>query len=86
MQDFVEDSNMDFVATPDPGSTRLADPNRNPEDARLILFIYSLFHFLFQKCHGPNPRLDPKGRSEPELGLLRRFHLSYQTFIYVTSF
>ena len=66
------------VATPEPGPTRLAGPNRNPGDARLILFIYILLHFIFQKCHDPNPRLDPKGGSEPEPGLLRCFQLSYQ--------
>ena len=46
------------VATPEPGSTRLASPNRNPGDARLILFIYILLRFLFQKCRNPNPRPD----------------------------
>ena len=55
------------VVTPEPGSTRMASPNRNPGDARL---------FLFQKCRDPNPWLDPNGGSEPEPGLLRCFHLS----------
>ena len=68
------------VTTPEPDPTRLglADPNRNPGDARLILFFYLHFYFVFfffQKCRDPNPRLDLKGRSEPEPGLLRHFFL-----------
>ena len=31
------------------------------------------FHFIFQKCHDPNPWPDLNGRSEPELGLFRPF-------------
>ena len=34
---------------PEPGPTRMASPNLNPGDARLILFIYILLRFLFQK-------------------------------------
>ena len=74
---------MYIVATPEPGSTRLTDPNRNPEDARLILFIYILLRLLFQKCRDPNPRLDPVGGSEPEPGLLQRFQLSYQNIFFM---
>ena len=37
------------VATPEPCPTRLADPNRNPGEARLILFIHILLRFLFFK-------------------------------------
>ena len=70
------------VATPGPGPTRLASPNRNPGDAHLILFICILLRFLFQKCRDPNPRPDLNGRSEPESGLLRRFYLSYQKHFY----
>ena len=44
------------AATPEPGPTRLADPDRIPSDARLILFIYFFYlNFLFQKCRDPNP-------------------------------
>ena len=36
------------VATPEPGPTRLAGLNRNPGDARLILFLFIfLLNFLF---------------------------------------
>ena len=42
-----------------------------------------LLNFLFQKCHNPNPRLDPKGGSEPEPGLLRRFQLCYQNIFFM---
>ena len=68
-------------------STRpgLVDPNRNPRDACLILLFYILLSFLFQKCRDLNPWLDPKGGSEPEPGLLRCFHLSYQN-IYLCHF
>ena len=71
------------VATPEPCPTRLASPNRNPGDARLILFIYILLRFFFQKCRDLNPRLDPKGGSEPEPGLLRHFQLSYQNIFFM---
>ena len=72
----------DIVATPKPGPTRLASPNRNPGDARFIYFYFSvLLNFLFQNCRDPNPQLDPKGGSEPEPGLLRHFQLSYQNVL-----
>ena len=58
------------VATPELGPTRMASPNRNLGTLGLFLFIYILFRFFFQKCCDPNPRLDPNGGSEPELGLL----------------
>ena len=73
----------DSVMTLEPGQTRLVSPNRNPGDARLILFIYILFRFLFQKCRDPNPWLDPKGGSEPEPGLLRCFQLCYQNIFFM---
>ena len=73
------------VATPKSHPTRLANPNRNPGDACLIHSFYILLSFLFQKCRDPNLRLDPKDGSEPEPGLLRRFHLSYQN-IYLCHF
>ena len=67
------------VATPEPGPTRLANPNRNLGDARFYFFLFSvLLNFCFQKCRDPNPRLDPVGGSKPEPGLLRHFQLSYQ--------
>ena len=74
---------MKPVATPEPCPTRMASPNRNPEDARLILFIFHVIKFYFQKCRDPNPWPDPKGGSEPEPGLLRRFHLSYQNILLI---
>ena len=58
------------IATPEPGPTRLASLNRNPEDAHLFLFIYILLRFLFQKCRDPNLRHEPNGEFEPEPGLL----------------
>ena len=73
----------ELVATPEPGPTRFVGPNRNPRNTHLILFIYILLRFLFQKCRDPNPRLDPKGGSEPDPGLLRRFQLSYQNIFLI---
>ena len=61
----------------------MASPNRNPGDARLIPFIFRVIKFSFQKCRDPNPRPDPNGGSEPEPGLLRRFHLSYQNILLI---
>ena len=63
--------------------TQLANPNRNPGDARLI-FFYMLLSFLFQKCRDPNPRLDLKGGSEPEPGLLRRFHFTLSKDLFMS--
>ena len=40
---FADDYVATDVATPEPGPTRLASPNRNPGDARLK----SLFKYLF---------------------------------------
>ena len=40
------------VATPEPGQTRMASPNRNPVDTRLILFILQLITFSFSKVSG----------------------------------
>ena len=65
------------VAIPEPCPTRLANPNRNPRDARFYFFLFFvLLNFCFQKCHDPKPRLDPVGGSKPEPGLLRHFQLS----------
>ena len=77
----------DTVVTTEPGPTRLASPNQNLEDPRFYFFLFSvLLRFLFQKCHDPNPWLDPNGRSEPEPGLLRRFYLSnHKHFFYSFS-
>ena len=75
----------DSVATPKPDPTRKASPNRNPGTLGLFLLVIVLFNFYFQKCRGPNPRPDPNGGSEPEPGLIRRFHLSYQN-IFINSF
>ena len=61
----------------------MASPNQNPGDARLILFIFRIIKFSFQKCRDPNPRLHPNDGSEPEPGLLRRFHLSYQNILLI---
>ena len=72
------------VATPEPGPTRLASPNRNPGDARFYFFLFSvLLIFFFKSCRYPNPWPDPNGGSEPEPGLLRRFHLSYQNILLI---
>ena len=35
------------VATPELGSTRLADPNRNPGTLGLFLFIFHVIKFFF---------------------------------------
>ena len=71
------------VATPKPGLTQMASPNRNPGTPCLILLFYVLLNFLFQNCRNPNPRPDPNDESEPEPGLLRRFHLSYQNILLI---
>ena len=71
------------VATPKPSPTRMASPNRNSGTLGLFLLFSVLLNFLFQKCRDPNPRPDPNGGSEPELGLLRRFHLSYQNVLLI---
>ena len=55
---YKNESQASTVATPEPGPTRLASLNRNLGDARLILFIYILLRFLFQKSRDPNPWLD----------------------------
>ena len=78
-----EKSKAESVATPEPGSTRMASPNRNPGTLDLFLLFYVLLNFLFQKCRDPNPRPDPNGGSEPEPGLLRCFHLSYQNILLI---
>ena len=75
--------NAIYVATHEPGPTRLANPNRNLGDDHFIIFIYILLRFLFQKCRDPNPWLDPNGGSEPEPSLLRRFHLSYKNIFFM---
>ena len=69
--------------TPKPGPNRKASPNRNPGMPGLFLLFYVLLNFLFQKCRDPNPRPDSNGGSEPELGLLLRFHLSYQNILLI---
>ena len=55
-----------------------------------------LLNFLFKKCRDSNPRPDPNGRSEPELGLLRLFSFilskllfmsfPFRNFIYAEAF
>ena len=45
-----------------------------------LLFIY-LFFF---KCRNSNPLPDSNGGSEPKLGLLDRFHLSYQKHLFMS--
>ena len=71
------------VAAPEYGPTWLADPNRNPGDARLIPFIYILLSLLFQKCRDLNPQPDPNDESELEPGLLRNFQLSSQNILFM---
>ena len=46
-------------------------------------FCLVLLNFYFQKCHDPNPRLDPVGGSKLEPGLLRHFQLSSQNIYLV---
>ena len=64
------------VATPEPGPTRMASPNQNPGMLGLFILFFVLLNFLFQKCRDLNPRPNPNSVSEPEPGLLRRFHFS----------
>ena len=61
----------------------MVSPNRNPGTLDLFLLFFVLLNFLFQKCCDPNPWPDPNGGSEPEPGLLRRFHLSYQNILLI---
>ena len=49
---------------------------------RLIHLVIVLLNFRFQKCRGPNPLLDPVGRSKPEPDLLRHFQLSSQNILF----
>ena len=42
-----------MLATPEPGSTRMVSLNRNPVDARLILFILQFISFSFSKVSQP---------------------------------
>ena len=37
------------VATPEPGPTRLASPNRNPGDSRFYFFLFSALLIFFSK-------------------------------------
>ena len=73
------------VVSPKPGPTKMASSNRNLGTPGLILLFYVLLNFLFfcQKCRDQNPRPDPNDGSEPELDLLRRFHLSYQNILLI---
>ena len=50
------------VATPEPGPTRKASPNRNPRDARLILFIFRVIKFSFSKVSRPESPTRPEWR------------------------
>ena len=66
-----------FVATPEPDSTRLVDPNRNL--GRLILFIYLFIKFSFFKnvatrIPGPTPMAD-----------LNRSPVYFDVFIYLSK-
>ena len=49
----------------------------------LIHLVIVLLNIRFQKCRDPNSRLDPVGGSKTELGLLRRFQLSWKNFFLV---
>ena len=49
---------------------------------RLIHLVIILLNFRFQKCHDPNPQLDPIGESKPKPGLLRHFQLSSQNILF----
>ena len=69
------------VATPEPSLTRSASPNRNPGTLDLFLFIFRVIKFSFSKIPRPESSARPNGGSEPEPGLLRRFHLSYQNIL-----
>ena len=66
-------------ALPDPISESKSKPRGCPFNSFYLHFIT----FFFQKCRDLNPRLDPKGGSEPEPGLLRHFQLSYQNIFFM---
>ena len=51
-----------FVATPEPRPTRMASPNQNPGDARLILFIFCVIKFSFSKVSQPDSPARPEWR------------------------
>ena len=57
------------------------ESKQKPGDAVYFFLFSVLLIFLFQKCRDPNPRPDPNDEFEPELGLLRRFHFSYQNIL-----
>ena len=71
-----------------PDSTRLTDPSRSPVYSDIFNYLLKTFYlvllnFRFQKRRDPNPRLDPIGESNLELGLLRHFQLSSQDMLFV---
>ena len=45
--DLIKIKQTTRVVTPEPGPTRMTSPNRNPGDARLILFIFRVIKFSF---------------------------------------
>ena len=64
------------------------NPSRSPVYSDIFNYLLKTFclvllNFRFQKCRGPNPRLDPVGESKPEPGLLRHFQLSSQNILFV---
>ena len=73
------------VATRIPYLTLFADPSWSPvySDVFNQNIYFVLLNFHFQKCRDPNPRLDQKGGSEPEPGLLRHFQLSFQNMLFM---
>ena len=83
----VRGSQMCVVATPELGSTRLADPNQNPGTLDLFLFIFRVIKFSFskKKCRDSNPRPDPNGRFERSLVYFDVFIYLIKKFYYVIS-
>ena len=51
-----------IVAIPEPGSTRLVSPNRNPRTLVRFLIFTVLFKFSFSKMSGPESPVRPEWR------------------------
>ena len=74
-----------ILATPEPGSTWLADPNQNPGTLNLLLFIFHVIKFSFSKMSRPKFQARPEWRIQAGASLLHIFIYLIKTFYYVIS-
>ena len=75
------------MVTPEPDPTQLESPNRNPGDARLILFIYIFITFsFFSKVSQPESPARPEGRIRTGARFTPTFSIILSKhFLYVIS-